>query len=80
MAKIAKTMLATRSPVFCEFIGAFLRSRPTLSAKIRHVIKEVGAIDLNRLGGSGEPPLPASAERRGLHQDANDRQADKHNE
>jgi hypothetical protein len=35
MAKMAKRILATRSPVFCELMRAFLRSLYDLSAKIR---------------------------------------------
>ncbi len=34
MAKMAKIMLATRSPVFCELMRAFLRSLCDLSVKI----------------------------------------------
>jgi hypothetical protein len=87
---MAKITLATRNPVFCELMRAFLRPLCDLSVKIRHATKGVGAIDLNRLGGLGEPPLylclayslgdqTTPSERCGLHQDANDSQADQYN-
>jgi hypothetical protein len=62
MAKMAKMILATRNPVFCELMRAFLWSLRDLSAKNQ------------RFAGGLE--LADSAERRGLHQDTNYREAD----
>jgi hypothetical protein len=65
MAKTAKMMLAMRSPVFCELMLAFLRSLYDLSATNWRYVGRVELAD------------SASAEGCGLHQDPNDRQADK---
>jgi hypothetical protein len=60
-------MLAMRNPVLGELMPAFLRSPCDLSAKNQ------------RSAGRLELANSASAERRGLHEDANDREADKEN-
>ena len=60
-------MLAMRNPVFGELMPAFLRSPCDLSAKNQ------------RSAGRLELADSASAERRGLDQDTDDREADKDN-
>ena len=67
MAKMANRMLATRSPVFCELMHAFLGWLSDLSATNWRCVGRLELAD------------SASAKRRGLHQDANDRKADKYN-
>jgi hypothetical protein len=58
-------MLATRNPILGELMPAFLRSLCDLSAKNRRSARRLELAD------------SASAERRGLHQNADHREADK---
>ena len=62
---MAKTMLATRNPVFCELMRPFLGSLRDLSATNWRYVGRLELAD------------SASTEGRGLHQDANYREADK---